>query len=108
MSANGPSGRHGQPTRLDLDDVHVKAARDAGVLLSLASDVHSAEQFARLDGAVLQARRGWLRKEDVLNARPVGELRALLRAGCSGHVAPELLEPHIGAGIARRSPVATR
>jgi len=99
---------NGQPTRLDLDDVHVKAARDAGVLLSLASDAHAAEQLDCLEGAVLQARRGWVRKEDVLNARPLGELRALLRAGRSGHVAPELLKPDIGRGIARGSPVATR
>lgn len=60
--------------------MHVKAARDAGVLLSLASDSHSAEQFAYLGCAVLQARRGWVRREDVLNARPLAELRALLKA----------------------------
>jgi len=69
---------NGQPTRLDLDDVHVKAARDRGVLLSLASDAHSADQLAHLEGAVRQARRGWARKEDVLNARPLEELRKLL------------------------------
>lgn len=71
---------NGQPSRLDLDDVHVKAARDAGVLLSLASDSHSAEQFAFLDCAVRQARRGWARRQDVLNARPLAELRTLLKA----------------------------
>jgi len=71
---------NGQPNRLDLDDLHVKAARDAGVLLSLASDSHSAEQFAYLDGAVLQARRGWARRQDVLNTRPLAELRRLLKA----------------------------
>jgi DNA polymerase (family 10) len=70
---------NGQPNRLDLDDVHVKAARDAGVLLSLASDGHAAEHFAFLDNAVLQARRGWVRRQDVLNARPLSELRSLLR-----------------------------
>jgi len=71
---------NGQPNRLDLDDLHVKAARDAGVLLSLASDSHAAEQFAYLDCAVLQARRGWARRQDVLNTRPLAELRKLLRA----------------------------
>ncbi|HUL46676.1 MAG TPA: DNA polymerase/3'-5' exonuclease PolX [Steroidobacteraceae bacterium] len=71
---------NGQPNRLDLDDVHVKAARDAGVLLSLASDAHAAEQFACLEGAVLQARRGWARRQDVLNTRPLAELRKLLKA----------------------------
>jgi len=70
---------NGQPTRLDLDDVHVKAARDQGVLLSIASDAHSADQLANLDGGVRQARRGWARKGDVLNASPITELRRLLR-----------------------------
>jgi len=50
------------------------------VRLSIASDAHSVEQLANLDGAVREARRGWARKEDVLNARPLGELRRLLRA----------------------------
>jgi hypothetical protein len=33
-----------------------------------------------LEGAVLQARRGWARRQDVLNTRPLGELRKLLKA----------------------------
>lgn len=70
---------NGQPTRLDLDDVHIKAARDRGVLLALASDAHSADQLAYLEGAVRQARRGWARKQDVLNTRSLEELRKLLR-----------------------------
>lgn len=69
---------NGQPQRLDLDEVHIKAARDRGVLLSLASDAHSIDQLANLDGAVRQARRGWARKEDVLNARPLAQVRKLL------------------------------
>ena len=71
---------NGQPQRLDLDDVRVKAAIEHGVLLSLASDAHSVTQFANLDGAVRQARRGWARRADVLNARPLAQLRRLLRA----------------------------
>jgi DNA polymerase (family 10) len=70
---------NGQPLRLDLDDVHIKAARDRGVLLSLASDAHSIDQLAHLGYAVRQARRGWASKEDVLNARALGEVRKFLR-----------------------------
>lgn len=70
---------NGQPLRLDLDDMHVKAARDRGLLLSLASDAHSIDQLAHVEGAVRQARRGWVSKEDVLNARPLGEMKKLLR-----------------------------
>ena len=71
---------NGQPLRLDLDDVHIKAAVERGVMLSLDSDAHSVDQYANLDGAVRQARRGWAGKSDVLNARPIAELRKLLRA----------------------------
>jgi DNA polymerase (family X) len=70
---------NGQPLRLDLDDVHIKAARDRGVLLSLASDAHSIDQLAYLEDAVRQARRGWVSKEDVLNTRPLSEIWKLLR-----------------------------
>ena len=69
---------NGQPLRLDLDDIHIKAARDRGVLLSVASDAHSADQLANLDGGVRQARRGWARRQDVLNTRSLAELGRLL------------------------------
>ncbi|HVW68461.1 MAG TPA: hypothetical protein VHB68_05765, partial [Steroidobacteraceae bacterium] len=68
-----------QPLRLDLDDVHAKAARDRGILLSIASDAHSADQLGFLENGVRQARRAWLGKEDVLNTRSLGSLRGLLR-----------------------------
>lgn len=69
---------NGQPSRLDLDDMHVKAARDHGVMLSIASDAHAADQLANLEGGVRQARRGWVRNEDVINARSITGLRTLL------------------------------
>lgn len=68
-----------QPLRLDLNDVHAKAARERGILLSIASDAHSCDQFGFLANGIRQARRAWLAREEVLNARPLHELRALLR-----------------------------
>jgi DNA polymerase (family 10) len=70
-----------QPSRLDLDDIHAKAARDQGVLLSIASDAHSAAQLEFLDHGVRQARRAWVTAQDVLNARSLAQLRRLLRKG---------------------------
>ena len=67
-----------QPTRLDMDDVHCKAAQEHGVLVSIASDAHSGAELSDLAGGVRQARRGWLRAKDVLNARPLREVKALL------------------------------
>jgi DNA polymerase (family 10) len=68
-----------QIDRLDLSDVNAKAARDRGVRIVISTDAHSRTAFHRLRWGVLTARRAWLTKNDVLNARPVEELRSLLR-----------------------------
>jgi DNA polymerase (family 10) len=67
------------PDRLDLDDRGCRAARDAGVKLSIATDAHSGRDLALMRFGVDQARRGWLEPRDVLNTRPLAELRRLLR-----------------------------
>lgn len=68
-----------QPERLDLDDVHSQAACDRGVLLSIASDAHTPAQFELLEHGVRQARRGWVTAANVLNARPLDDVRKLLK-----------------------------
>ena len=77
------------PERLDLSDVHCRMAKDEGVLVSIDSDAHDTDGFDNLVYGVGQARRGWLEKKDVLNCRPLAELRKLLgarreRSGRSG------------------------
>ena len=57
------------PHRLDLDWRLVKRARDMGVPISIGSDAHNAAGIANVDIGVGIARKGWLRKEDVLNTR---------------------------------------
>jgi DNA polymerase (family 10) len=69
-----------QPQRLDLNDVHCRMAREHGVLVSLASDAHSTDQLDLVRYGVIQARRGWLGVDDVLNTRSLPQLRKLLRA----------------------------
>jgi len=66
------------PERLDLTDVHCRMARDEGVLVAINSDAHSANDFDNLSYGIGQARRGWMEKKDVLNARPLAALRKLL------------------------------
>ncbi|MEJ2508840.1 MAG: helix-hairpin-helix domain-containing protein [Gammaproteobacteria bacterium] len=72
-----------QPRRLDLTDVYCQAARDAGVLVAVNSDAHAEADFDNLRFGIGQARRGWLEKQDVLNTRPLGALRRLLRSTMS-------------------------
>lgn len=64
-----------QPERLDLADAQVRRARDAGVKLAIDSDAHNPGdlRFPREYG-VFVARRGWARREDVVNALPVEKI----------------------------------
>jgi DNA polymerase (family 10) len=67
-----------QPLRLDLDDLHCRQAKEAGVLISVDSDAHRSADLHNLGYGVEQARRGWLERQDVLNTRSLPELRAFL------------------------------
>ncbi|WP_457597718.1 DNA polymerase/3'-5' exonuclease PolX [Hydrogenimonas sp.] len=69
-----------QPERLDLDDVHAKVAKEAGVLISVATDAHDIPSLDFMSYGINQARRGWLEKGDILNCRTLRQLRAFLKA----------------------------
>jgi DNA polymerase (family X) len=56
-----------QPDRLDLTDVHARAAREAGLKLVIDSDGHQLSALDYLELGVGQARRAWLTKNDVVN-----------------------------------------
>ena len=64
-----------QPDRLDLSDSACIAAKQAGVKLVISSDAHSTRDFELLEYGVNQAWRGWIEKDDVLNTRPLKNLR---------------------------------
>ncbi|HUT35308.1 MAG TPA: DNA polymerase/3'-5' exonuclease PolX [Planctomycetota bacterium] len=65
--------------RLDLNDVHARAARDAGVKLLIDTDAHAPAHLPMMRFGVATARRGWVRREDVLNTLPLDALLAALR-----------------------------
>ena len=70
---------NGQPDRLDLRDVHARAAKEAGLKVVLDSDAHEVRSQAYVELAVAQARRGWLTKDDVVNTRTWKQLAKLRR-----------------------------
>ncbi|MAS34575.1 MAG: DNA polymerase/3'-5' exonuclease PolX [Anaerolineaceae bacterium] len=59
------------PMRLDLEAQYARHAVDMGVLLSINTDAHSAEQMDLLHFGVLTARRGWVEADSVINTWPV-------------------------------------
>jgi DNA polymerase (family 10) len=64
------------PWRMDLDDPHVREARDRGVRLSLGTDAHDTGELGHMRHGVTLARRGWCGPGDVLNTL---DREALLR-----------------------------
>ncbi len=55
------------PSRLDLDDMYARRAKELGIPISINTDAHSEEDFDMLFYGVAIARRAWLTKNDVIN-----------------------------------------
>jgi DNA polymerase (family X) len=66
------------PLRLDLHERHLFRARELGVLVSIGSDAHRIAQLAHMESGIVQARRGWLEADRILNTRDADELVAWL------------------------------
>jgi DNA polymerase (family 10) len=73
-----------QPGRLDLNDACCRMCKDEGVPVAIDSDAHGVRELACLRYGVGQARRGWLSRDDVLNARPLARLLSTLRRSAPG------------------------
>ena len=68
-----------QPDRLDMRDVHARLAGEAGVLVPVSTDAHSVTALGYAELGIAQARRAWLTKAQVLNARPWHAIEKLRR-----------------------------
>ena len=68
-----------EPDRLDLNDLHARAAKAAGARFAISTDAHSVAGLQHMRFGVDQARRGWLGAVDVINTRSLADLRKLLK-----------------------------
>ncbi|MCI0702593.1 MAG: DNA polymerase/3'-5' exonuclease PolX [Planctomycetia bacterium] len=68
-----------QPTRLDLDWIHVKRAKELGIPIVINPDAHSTGELVLYKYGVQVARRGWLGKDDVFNTRSFAEVMKELK-----------------------------
>jgi DNA polymerase (family X) len=69
------------PDRLDLSDEHVLWARRHGVRFAVNTDAHAVPHLEHRRFGVGVAQRGWLTKDDVINAWPLTKLRRFLAEG---------------------------
>jgi DNA polymerase (family X) len=73
---------NGLPDRLDLRDVYVRQAVEAGVSVVCSTDAHSIRGLGNMELSVATARRGWATAADVVNTGSVDSVcgrRALRR-----------------------------
>ncbi len=60
--------------RLDLKDTHARKAVEAGVKIMVSTDAHRIQHLERIIFGVGTARRGWVKKTDVVNTYGLSEL----------------------------------
>lgn len=66
------------PMRMDLEDRHVRRAKELGVKIAVNTDTHAKLQFDFLPYGISVAQRGWLEPGDVLNTLEPDELLKVL------------------------------
>ncbi|HTW59853.1 MAG TPA: DNA polymerase/3'-5' exonuclease PolX [Terriglobales bacterium] len=67
------------PDRLDLNDVHLRQAKQQGVKIVINTDSHHTSHMEKIRYGILQARRAWLTKDDVLNTLPAKEFARAMK-----------------------------
>ncbi len=68
------------PDRRDLNDLHARAAAEAGALIVIDSDAHSPRLLPLMRYGVATARRGWLEPKHVANTRTWKQLQKLRKS----------------------------
>jgi len=69
------------PDRLDLCDRHLRLAKQYGVKIVINTDSHHTSHLDKIRYGVLQARRAWLTKDDVLNTLPLPRFAKAMKHG---------------------------
>ena len=67
------------PDRLDLNDVHLRQATQHGVKIVINTDSHHTSHMEKIRFGILQARRAWLTKDDVLNTLPADKFALAMK-----------------------------
>jgi DNA polymerase (family 10) len=67
------------PERLDLNDLHLRMAKQRGVKIVISTDSHATRHLAFMKYGVVTARRGWIEKKEVVNTLPLAGLLEALR-----------------------------
>ncbi len=61
------------PARADLNDLHLRLAKQHGCKIVVNTDAHNMEDLSMISYGITQLRRAWLTPADVLNTQPTAE-----------------------------------
>ncbi len=67
------------PARADLNDLHLRLAKELGCRIVINTDAHATEELDQMQYGITQLRRAWLTAADVLNTLPFESFIAALR-----------------------------
>jgi DNA polymerase (family 10) len=70
---------NGDPHRLDMEPRWIREARKRDIKFVISTDAHSVKGMENFRWGVDMARRGWVRKSEVLNAQPFDAFRAAVK-----------------------------
>ncbi|MCX6759045.1 MAG: DNA polymerase/3'-5' exonuclease PolX [Candidatus Nealsonbacteria bacterium] len=70
------------PERLDLNDRHIRRAKESGVKMVINTDAHYKDQLRFIELGIAQARRGWATAEDIINTQSLEKLLKFLDKIC--------------------------
>ena len=73
------------PDRLDLRDQLLRQAKAKGVKFMIDTDAHHTSHLEKMRYGILQLRRAWLTRDDVLNTLPTAEFVKRVRRGRPVH-----------------------
>jgi DNA polymerase (family 10) len=77
------------PLRLDINDTLAKKAKEMNIPVAISTDTHVLSQFDYMVYGVSIGRRGWLEKNDVLNALQTENLLKWLKGSKLSHLKAE-------------------
>ncbi|MZP30848.1 DNA polymerase/3'-5' exonuclease PolX [Heliobacterium undosum] len=66
------------PDRLDLSAPHARLAKERGVMIAINTDAHDRARLSEMAYGVANARRAGLEKDDILNTKPLAEVKKIL------------------------------
>jgi len=91
-----------------LNDIHLRQAKQHGVKIVINTDSHHTSHLDKIRYGILQARRAWLTRDDVLNTLPADKFAKAVSTDGKAPVPEQTpcdqVTPHVTPCTGRQGP----